>query len=102
MRTTLKIDEDVLQAARRMAGDENISVGKILSRLARRGLSTVSEDRPDRKLPVSGEPRGLRPLLLFSKIPSGLSGAIFIVLQLLFLPVAVVTVVKILTRFSLF
>lgn len=102
MRTTLKIDEDVLQAARRMAGDENISVGKVLSRLARRGLNPRSGGRLDWKLPVFGKPRGLRSPLLFRKVPSGLPGVTFIVLQLLLLPLAVVAVVKTLTGFSLF
>ena len=41
--TTLKIDDDVLEAARCIAADERASVGEILSRLARRGL----EPRPD-------------------------------------------------------
>ena len=42
MRTTLKIDEDVLKAARTMAGDESVSVGKVVSRLARCGLEPRS------------------------------------------------------------
>ena len=43
VRTTLQIDDDVLEAARCIADDESVSVGQILSRLARRGL----EPRPD-------------------------------------------------------
>ena len=43
VRTTLQIDDDVLEAARCIAADEGVSVGEILSRLARRGL----EPRPD-------------------------------------------------------
>ena len=43
VRTTLKIDDDVLEAAQCIADDEQVSVGEILSRLARRGL----EPRPD-------------------------------------------------------
>ena len=43
VRTTLQIDDDVLEAARCIADDERVSVGEILSRLARRGL----DPRPD-------------------------------------------------------
>ncbi len=42
LRTTLQIDDDVLEAARCIADDERVSVGEVLSRLARRGL----EPRP--------------------------------------------------------
>ena len=57
VRTTLQIDDDVLEAARCIAADERVSVGEILSRLARRGL----EPRPDEpawsRLPPSMIPR---------------------------------------------
>ncbi len=43
VRATLQIDDDVLEAARCIAHDERVSVGEILSRLARRGL----DPRPD-------------------------------------------------------
>ena len=43
VRATLHIDDDVLEAARCIADDERVSVGEILSRLARRGL----DPRPD-------------------------------------------------------
>ena len=43
VRTTLQIDDDVLEAAQCIADDERVSVGETLSRLARRGL----EPRPD-------------------------------------------------------
>lgn len=42
MRTTLQIDDAVLSAARAMARDEGASLGDVISRLARRGLSTPS------------------------------------------------------------
>ena len=38
MRTTLDIDEDVLQAAKELASLRRTSTGKMLSELARRGL----------------------------------------------------------------
>ena len=38
MRTTLDIDDDVLQAAKELAAMRSSSAGKVLSELARRGL----------------------------------------------------------------
>jgi hypothetical protein len=40
MRTTLDLDADVLMAARAVAEQENISLGKAISNLIRRGLLT--------------------------------------------------------------
>jgi hypothetical protein len=39
MRTTLDIDEDILQAAKEIAVQEGTTAGKVLSNLARRGLA---------------------------------------------------------------
>jgi len=39
MRTTLDIDDDVLQAARAIAAAEGITTGEALSTLARKGLA---------------------------------------------------------------
>jgi len=38
MRTTLDIDEDILQAAKELATHERTTAGKIISDLAKRGL----------------------------------------------------------------
>ena len=38
MRTTLNIDDEILEAARSIADERNLSVGAVLSDLARRGL----------------------------------------------------------------
>ena len=38
MRTTLNIDDEILEAARSIAGERNLPVGAALSELARRGL----------------------------------------------------------------
>jgi hypothetical protein len=38
MRTTLNLDRDVIEAARSLAHQEDISLGAAVSRLARRGL----------------------------------------------------------------
>jgi len=39
MRTTLDIDEDILLAAKTLARDRRTSVGKVMSDLARKGLT---------------------------------------------------------------
>jgi len=49
VRTTLDIDDDVLQAARELAQREGRAAGKVLSDLARRGLASPGariEGRP--------------------------------------------------------
>ena len=51
MRTTLNVDDDVLESAREVAYFRKISVGEALSMLARRGLATRVGTRRD---PVSG------------------------------------------------
>jgi hypothetical protein len=38
VRTTLRVHDDVLEAARYIATDEGVGVGDAMSRLARRGL----------------------------------------------------------------
>ena len=45
MRTTLDIDEDVLNAAKELAAVRGTSAGKVLSELARKGLAPVAEAR---------------------------------------------------------
>jgi hypothetical protein len=42
MRTTLDIDDDVLQAAKELAQRDETTAGKVLSHLARRGLAAPS------------------------------------------------------------
>lgn len=58
MRTTLDIEEDVLQAARELAEREGSTVGRVISALARRGLMA-----PDRKTKPPRSPRRGVPLL---------------------------------------
>jgi hypothetical protein len=43
MRTTLDIDDDILQAAKELARAEKKTAGQVLSELARKGLSPVPE-----------------------------------------------------------
>ena len=38
MRTTLNIDDEILEVARSLASERNASVGSVVSELARRGL----------------------------------------------------------------
>ncbi len=45
MRTTLEIDDDVMQAARDIARLKNVGLGRVLSELARRGLTPESAPR---------------------------------------------------------
>lgn len=43
MRTTLDIDDDVLQAAKEIAANRGSTTGKVISELARRGLAPPRE-----------------------------------------------------------
>jgi len=47
MRTTVNLDDDVYEAARSLAESEKESLGRVLSRLARRGL--VPARKPSRR-----------------------------------------------------
>ena len=65
MRTTLDIDDDVLQAAKEIAEKDDTTAGKVLSALARKGLvgtPTAATDNPIYRmkngvpvLPATGE-----------------------------------------------
>ncbi len=62
MRITLRIDDDVLSAAREIAASQNRTVGEIISSLARRALNPGASERQTRNgvplLPVrAGTPR---------------------------------------------
>jgi hypothetical protein len=63
MRTTLRIDEDILRAARSLARSEGRTVGEVVSDLARKGLRPSSLRRQGRSgLPVFDVPKGTPPL----------------------------------------
>ena len=51
MRTTLVVDDDVLAAARTLAAEQDTSIGRALSDLARRGM-LPREPRRESSLPV--------------------------------------------------
>jgi hypothetical protein len=44
MRTTLEIDDDVLQAARELAAKQKSTAGQVISTLARKALTLGSEE----------------------------------------------------------
>lgn len=58
---TLQLDDDVLEAARCIADDERVSVGEILSRLARRGLHPRPDEPAWARLPPFQTPRAPAP-----------------------------------------
>jgi len=62
MRTTLDIDQDVLQAAKEIAANRGTTAGKVLSELARKGLSPGKEVQVRNGVPLiprrpEGSPR---------------------------------------------
>lgn len=60
MRTTLNLDDDVLQAARLIAKQDESSVGAAMSALARRGLAHRSRSGGGSGIPVVDVPPGAR------------------------------------------
>lgn len=52
MRTTLNIDDDVLEDAKHIAAAEGRSVGAVISELARRSLAPAQIAADDRGFPV--------------------------------------------------
>ena len=54
MRTTVDIDDDVLQAARELATKQKSTAGRVISALARRALAGVA--RPKRPLTKNAVP----------------------------------------------
>jgi hypothetical protein len=62
MRTTLDLDEDVLQAAKEIAAARGMTAGKVLSELARKGLTPARAGRVRNGVPLlprrpAGAPR---------------------------------------------
>ena len=65
MRTTLNIDDEILEAAKSLAGERNLPVGAVLSELARRGLQRPGAGRRRRKgFPVFDVSHESTPLTL--------------------------------------
>ena len=61
VRTTLEIDDDVIEAARELAGIEGRSIGSVVSDLIRKGLTPVKVDSED-GIPVIRVPSGSPPI----------------------------------------
>lgn len=64
MRTTVKIDYDVLHAARRIAAAEGKDIEKAVSELARRGLAFQSQSKAGSGFPVFDVPPNAPPITL--------------------------------------
>jgi hypothetical protein len=62
MRTTLTLDDDVLEAARYLARTEGKAIGAVVSELARRGLAPRREAEEEQGFPVFSVPSGATPL----------------------------------------
>lgn len=63
MRTTLDIDDDVLQAAKEIAALRNSTAGKVLSDLARKGLEPSREEEAVRNgVPLLPRREGAGPV----------------------------------------
>jgi hypothetical protein len=65
MRTTLDVDEDVLQAAKEIAANRGTTAGRVLSELARKGLEpTTSADIRNGVPLMPRRPKGSPPLTM--------------------------------------
>lgn len=65
MRTTLEIDDDVLQAAKELASAKATTAGKVISELARAALRPARHDRVRNGVPLlAARPAGaVRPTM---------------------------------------
>ena len=65
MRTTLVIDDDILKAVRALAQDRSVSIGAIISELARKGLAGGRRPHRERNgFPIIAVPDHARPITL--------------------------------------
>lgn len=62
MRTTLRIEDDILRAAKCLAESEGTTVGKVISELARRGLAPRPQDATEGDFPVFSVPESATPI----------------------------------------
>jgi hypothetical protein len=61
VRTTLSLDEDVLSVARTVAAAEGVSLGEVVSRLARQGMTSTARVA-EAELPFFEVPAGTPPI----------------------------------------
>ena len=65
MRTTVSIDDDLLPAAKALAAQRKVSIGKVISELMRKGLNAETRIEPGKGgFPVFSEPYNARPITL--------------------------------------
>lgn len=62
VRTTLTLDDDVLELARAVAAAEGVSLGAVVSRLARQGMASTARVVEDADIPRFCVPPDVRPL----------------------------------------
>ncbi|MBV8545429.1 MAG: CopG family transcriptional regulator [Acidobacteria bacterium] len=63
MRTTLEIDDDVLQAVKKIAAKRKLTLGRALSDLARQSITAGESDRVRNGVPLMPRrPKGSAPL----------------------------------------
>jgi len=62
MRTTLRIDDDVLAAAKSVARSTDRSIGEVISELARRGLAPTPQEATEEGFPVFAVSAGAKPI----------------------------------------
>jgi hypothetical protein len=64
MRTTLIIEDDVLEVARNLADSEGKTLGQVISELARRGLPPQHQELLDEGFPVFKVKPNSKPITL--------------------------------------
>jgi len=65
MRTTVRIDDDLLDAARSLASQQDAPLGQVISDLIRRGIRSMSTIPPSEDgFPVFQIPESARPISL--------------------------------------
>lgn len=62
VRTTLTLDDDVLAVAKAVAAAEGVSLGAVVSRLARQGMTSTARVIDDAELPTFSVPPDVQPL----------------------------------------
>lgn len=62
MRTTLRIDDDVLEAAKSVARSTDRTIGEVVSELARRGLAPAPQEETEEGFPVFSVPTDAGPI----------------------------------------
>jgi len=64
MRTTVAIDDDVLEAARSLSEAEGKSLGEVISELVRRGLAPRPQGATEKGFPVFSVSPGAKPITI--------------------------------------